>query len=84
MREVYKALAVGMMIALPAATILDPKEAVNNPHTHQETPIPPTVEMLGQIVSTYTGTIGWITTLGPQWSESLELHGPRFRFADFE
>jgi hypothetical protein len=79
MRDACKAVAVGMMLTLPAATILNPKEAVNNPHTHQEMPIPPMVETLGQMVSTHTGTIGWITTLGSQWSESPELQGPRFR-----
>jgi hypothetical protein len=41
--------------------VLDPKEDVDNPHTHQERPSAPTLDSQPAIVSTLTGTQAMIS-----------------------
>jgi hypothetical protein len=69
-------VAMGMAIAFPVATILDPKEAIDNPHTHQEAPTTPMIDSLASIVGTSTATDRWISA---NWLEWRELQGSRFR-----
>jgi hypothetical protein len=69
-------VAIGMAFAFPVATILDPKEAINNPHTHQEAPTAPMIDSLASIVGTSTATVRWGSA---NWLGWRELQGSRFR-----
>jgi len=49
-------VAAGTIFILGTVMTVNPREAVDNPHTHQELPSEPVVETLAPIVSTFTGT----------------------------
>ena len=54
------AIALGVAIPFGVVTLLDPKEAIDNPHTHQEAPTAPTLDSPAPILNTFTGTKGTI------------------------
>jgi hypothetical protein len=49
------ATAVWVAFIFGAVMVLDPKEAVDNPHTHQEAPSVPTLDSQPAIISTFSG-----------------------------
>jgi hypothetical protein len=60
--------------------VVNPREAVDNPHTLQEMPTEPDrVETLGGIMSTFTGTASSIGRLDSDWITTRELQGHTFR-----
>ncbi len=62
MNKTRKAVvALGVVIPFGLVTLLDNKEAVDNPYTHQEVPSAPTLDSPAPILSTYTGTRGTIS-----------------------
>jgi hypothetical protein len=69
-------VALGTVTVFTTQAIRDPKEAVDNPHTHQEAPSAPIIDSMEPILSTHTGTVGWLSTLGPEWRE---FEGSQFR-----
>jgi hypothetical protein len=48
-------MAAGTIIFFGTVMILNPREAVDNPHTHQEMPVEPVMETLAPTVDTFTG-----------------------------
>ncbi len=50
--------AMALVVAIPFGVVmlLDPKEAVDNPHTDQEAPVVPMLDSQAPIISTFTGT----------------------------
>jgi hypothetical protein len=50
------ATALSVAFIFSAVMVLDPKEAVDHPHTHQEAPSVPTLDSQPAIISTFTGT----------------------------
>ena len=69
--------AMGMAFVFPAVTILDPKEAVDNLHTHQEAPSDPMIDSLASIFGSSTATV---RRLSANWLEWREFEGSRFLF----
>jgi hypothetical protein len=54
-------VALGVAIPFGVVMLLDPKEAVDNPHTHQEAPSAPMLDCEAPIISTFTGTMATIS-----------------------
>ncbi len=57
-------VALGVAIPFGVVMVLNPKEAVDNPHVHLEMPSAPTLDSPAPIINTFTGTEGAIWSGG--------------------
>lgn len=63
-------IALGVAIPFGVVMLLDPKEAVAYPHTHQEAPAAPMLDSSAAIISTFTGTNATLLLERPQVAPS--------------